>query len=254
MISIGVENISLSFGGETILDGINFSLNEGDKLGIVGVNGAGKSSLLRIITGEYMPDNGNIYVAKNHSIAVLDQHLALNPENDVLSEILSVFSSLVKLERELEEIQQKAESGNSEAAIQYSRLYEQFKETGGLLYRSKCRGMLLRFGFTEEMFSRKIENLSGGQKTRLALVKLLLTEPDIMLLDEPTNHLDTDTMFWLEDFLSKYKKTVITVSHDRFFLDRVCTKIFEIEYGSGKIYNGNYSSFFEQKKKRSRYT
>lgn len=248
MISIGVENISLSFGGETILDGINFSLNEGDKLGIVGVNGAGKSSLLRIITGEYMPDNGNIYVAKNHSIAVLDQHLALNPENDVLSEILSVFSSLVKLERELEEIQQKAESGNSEAAIQYSRLYEQFKETGGLLYRSKCRGMLLRFGFTEEMFSRKIENLSGGQKTRLALVKLLLTEPDIMLLDEPTNHLDTDTMFWLEDFLSKYKKTVITVSHDRFFLDRVCTKIFEIEYGSGKIYNGNYSSFFEQKK------
>ena len=116
------------------------------------------------------------------------------------------------------------------------------------MYRSKCRGMLLRFGFTEEMFSRKIENLSGGQKTRLALVKLLLTEPDIMLLDEPTNHLDTDTMFWLEDFLSKYKKTVITVSHDRFFLDRVCTKIFEIEYGSGKIYNGNYSSFFEQKK------
>ena len=195
-----------------------------------------------------MPDNGNIYVAKNHSIAVLDQHLALNPENDVLSELLSVFSSLVKLERELEDIQQKAESGNSEAAIQYSRLYEQFKETGGLLYRSKCRGMLLRFGFTEEMFSRKIENLSGGQKTRLALVKLLLTEPDIMLLDEPTNHLDTDTMFWLEDFLSKYKKTVITVSHDRFFLDRVCTKILEIEYGSGKIYNGNYSSFFEQKK------
>lgn len=116
------------------------------------------------------------------------------------------------------------------------------------MYRSKCRGMLLRFGFTEEMFSRKIENLSGGQKTRLALVKLLLTEPDIMLLDEPTNHLDTDTMFWLEDFLSKYKKTVITVSHDRFFLDRVCTKILEIEYGSGKIYNGNYSSFFEQKK------
>ena len=115
MISIGVENISLSFGGETILDGINFSLNEGDKLGIVGVNGAGKSSLLRIITGEYMPDNGNIYVAKNHSIAVLDQHLARNPENDVLSELLSVFSSLVKLERELEDIQQKAESGNSDS-------------------------------------------------------------------------------------------------------------------------------------------
>lgn len=173
MISIGVENISLSFGGETILDGINFSLNEGDKLGIVGVNGAGKSSLLRIITGEYIPDNGNIYVAKNHSIAVLDQHLALNPENDVLSELLSVFSSLVKLERELEDIQQKAESGNSEAAIQYSRLYEQFKETGGLLYRSKCRGMLLRFGFTEEMFSRKIENLSGGQKNKACSCKAI---------------------------------------------------------------------------------
>lgn len=211
MISIGVENISLSFGGETVLDEINFSLNEGDKLGIVGVNGAGKSSLLRIITGEYIPDGGNIYVAKNHNIAVLDQHLALNPENDVYSELLSVFSLLIETERALEDIQKKAESGDPDAAVQYSRLYEQFRDSGGLLYRSKCRGMLLRFGFNEEMFSRRTAELSGGQKTRLALVKLLLAEPDIMLLDEPTNHLDADTMFWLEDFLSKYKKTVITV-------------------------------------------
>ena len=247
MISVGCENLSLSFGGETILKNISFSLNDGDKLGIVGVNGAGKSSLLRMITGEYSPDNGKVYIAKEHTLAVLDQHPSLEPGRSIYDELLSVFGKLVRDEQLLEGFRIETEAGSEEAAGRYASLYDHFVSDGGLTFRSRCRGMLLRFGFDEGMFDRKTETLSGGQKTRLALVKLLLSEPDIMLLDEPTNHLDTETMFWLEDYLTGYKKTVITVSHDRYFLDRVCTKIMEIEYGRCKVYTGGYTSFIERK-------
>lgn len=249
MISIGCENLSLSFGGETVLENISFSLNDGDKLGIVGVNGAGKSSLLRMITGEYTPDGGKVYIAKEHTLAVLDQHPSLEPGRSIYDELLSVFGTLVRDERMLEQLRAETEAGSETAAERYASLYDRFVSDGGLTFRSRCRGMLLRFGFDERMFDRKTETLSGGQKTRLALIKLLLSEPDIMLLDEPTNHLDTETMFWLEDYLTGYKKTVITVSHDRYFLDRVCTKIMEIEYGRCKVYNGGYTAFTEQKKK-----
>lgn len=249
MISIGCENLSLSFGGETVLENISFSLNDGDKLGIVGVNGAGKSSLLRMITGEYTPDGGKVYIAKEHTLAVLDQHPSLEPGRSIYDELLSVFGTLVRDERMLEQLRAETEAGSETAAERYASLYDRFVSDGGLTFRSRCRGMLLRFGFDERMFDRKTETLSGGQKTRLALIKLLLSEPDIMLLDEPTNHLDTETMFWLEDYLTGYKKTVITVSHDRYFLDRVCTKIMEIEYGRCKLYNGGYTAFTEQKKK-----
>ena len=248
MIAVGCEDISLSFGGETVLSGISFSLGEGERLGIVGVNGAGKTSLLRIITGEYTPDSGNVFIAKEHSVGVLSQHPALDPDRSVSEEVLTVFSRLIREETQLEELRRQTEAGSAEAADRYAAALRRFDEGGGRVYRSRARAMLLRFGFDDGMASVPCSALSGGQKTRLALVKLLLEEPDIMLLDEPTNHLDTSTMFWLEEYLTAYKKTVITVSHDRYFLDRVCTKIFEIEYGRGKMYTGGYTAFSEKKK------
>ena len=248
MIAVGCEDISLSFGGETVLSGISFSLGEGERLGIVGVNGAGKTSLLRIITGEYTPDSGKVFIAKEHSVGVLSQHPALDPDRSVSEEVLTVFSRLIREETQLEELRRQTEAGSAESADRYAAALRRFDEEGGRVYRSRARAMLLRFGFDDGMASVPCSALSGGQKTRLALVKLLLEEPDIMLLDEPTNHLDTSTMFWLEEYLTAYKKTVITVSHDRYFLDRVCTKIFEIEYGRGKMYSGGYTAFSEKKK------
>ena len=247
MIAIGCENISLSFGGETVLDGVGFSLGEGGRLGIVGVNGAGKTSLLRVITGEYTPDSGSVYIARDHTLGVLSQHPTLDPERTVYEEVLSVFSGLIADEERLEELRIQTEAGDTEAADRYAAALRRFDDGGGRTYRSRCRSMLLRFGFDDGMMQVRCSALSGGQKTRLALVRLLLEEPDIMLLDEPTNHLDTATMFWLEEYLTSRKKTVVTVSHDRYFLDRVCTGIFEIEYGKGHYYSGGYTAYTEKK-------
>lgn len=247
MIAIGCENISLSFGGETVLDGVGFSLGEGGRLGIVGVNGAGKTSLLRVITGEYTPDSGSVYIARDHTLGVLSQHPTLDPERTVYEEVLSVFSGLNADEERLEELRIQTEAGDTEAADRYTAALRRFDDGGGRTYRSRCRSMLLRFGIDDGMMQVRCSALSGGQKTRLALVRLLLEEPDIMLLDEPTNHLDTATMFWLEEYLTSRKKTVVTVSHDRYFLDRVCTGIFEIEYGKGHYYSGGYTAYTEKK-------
>ena len=247
MIAIGCENISLSFGGETVLDGVGFSLGEGGRLGIVGVNGAGKTSLLRVITGEYTRDSGSVYIARVHTLGVLSQHPTLDPERTVYEEVLSVFSGLIADEERLEELRIQTEAGDTEAADRYAAALRRFDDGGGRTYRSRCRSMLLRFGFDDGMMQVRCSALSGGQKTRLALVRLLLEEPDIMLLDEPTNHLDTATMFWLEEYLTSRKKTVVTVSHDRYFLDRVCTGIFEIEYGKGHYYSGGYTAYTEKK-------
>lgn len=247
MIAIGCENISLSFGGETVLDGVGFSLGEGGRLGIVGVNGAGKTSLLRVITGEYTPDSGSVYIARDHTLGVLSQHPTLDPERTVYEEVLSVFSGLIADEERLEELRIQTEAGDTEAADRYAAALRRFDDGGGRTYCSRCRSMLLRFGFDDGLMQVRCSALSGGQKTRLALVRLLLEEPDIMLLDEPTNHLDTATMFWLEEYLTSRKKTVVTVSHDRYFLDRVCTGIFEIEYGKGHYYSGGYTAYTEKK-------
>ncbi len=206
MIAIGCENISLSFGGETVLDGVGFSLGEGGRLGIVGVNGAGKTSLLRVITGEYTPDSGSVYIARDHTLGVLSQHPTLDPERTVYEEVLSVFSGLIADEERLEELRIQTEAGDTEAADRYAAALRRFDDGGGRTYRSRCRSMLLRFGFDDGMMQVRCSALSGGQKTRLALVRLLLEEPDIMLLDEPTNHLDTATMFWLEEYLTSRKK------------------------------------------------
>ncbi len=248
MISISCENINISFGVDEILKNVSFALNEGERLGVIGVNGAGKSTLFKVITGEYTQNSGNVYIAKDKTLGVLAQENFFDDYGTVLSETLLAKQDLIEKERELEFLRIEIEKGNNDLAQRYATLHDWFTVNGGYEFRGRVKGTLKFMGFDEDMWNTRISNLSGGQKTRLAMVRLILKEPDIMLLDEPTNHLDTYSVEWLEEFLRTYKKTVIIISHDRYFLDRTATKILEIENGKGKVYNGNYSQFTEQKK------
>jgi len=248
MISISCENINMTFGSEEIIKKVSFALNEGDRLGIVGVNGAGKTTLFKVITGEYTPTDGSVYIAKDKTLGVLVQENAFDENGTVLGETMLAKQDLIDLEKEIEFLRRDLEKGNNELAARFTSLHERFTKEGGYEFRGRIKGTLKNMGFDESMWDVRISKLSGGQKTRLAMVRLILKEPDIMLLDEPTNHLDTYSVEWLEDFLRTYKKTVLIISHDRYFLDRAATKILEIENGKGKVYNGNYSSYTEQKK------
>ena len=247
MIILSFENIKLSFGVDVILENINFSINEGDKVGIVGVNGAGKTSLIKLITGEYKADTGNIYILKEKNIGILDQSVNFNNENTIYDEMLLSYQYLLDMESKLETLHLEIEKGNTEKAGSYANLLDKFTNEGGYEFRGRCKGILKNLGFGDEFLNLKILNLSGGQKTRLALARLLMNEPDILILDEPTNHLDINVLFWLESFLKTYKKTIIVISHDRYFLDNVTNKIYEVENKRGKMYNGNYSKFILQK-------
>ena len=224
MIAIGCENISLSYGIDVILDKITFSINEGEKLGIVGVNGAGKTTLIRILSGEAEPDEGNVYIAKNTSVGVLRQHVGYESEKSVYDALVSEFDP---------------------SGINDVNLLEQKKGE----YISRVKGFLKNLGFTDEqMNSVPVNTLSGGQKTRIALASLLLKEHGLLILDEPTNHLDISALNWLEDHIKSLKKTVLVISHDRFFLDKVTTNTLEIEHHKAKLYNGNLTLYANQKK------
>ena len=259
MISISCDNLSLSFGIDTILENVSFSLNDGDRLGIVGVNGAGKSTLFRLITGEYKQDTGAVYIAKDKTVGLLEQNTGLDSEKPVYEEMLSSFPALVSLEQRIADTQAAINAYETERKphddafhrliSDFSEMNETFESEGGYSYKNRIRAMLTQMGFGEEFWDIPIAKLSGGQKTRLALVRLLLWEPDILMLDEPTNHLDIDTLSWLEEHLRGYKKTILVVSHDRYFLDKITNKILEIEHKRGTLYNGNYSSYLEQKAK-----
>ncbi len=252
MIALSTQDINLSFGTDVILKNISFAVNDGDRVGIIGVNGAGKTSLFRIITGEYTPDSGAVYVQKGHTVGILEQNpdlSALPGETSCLEYMYTAHPHLLSLEREIERVESElslAASRGDDASVLAltTRLNEEnarFAREGGLEFRSRCRGMLLRLGFTEELITNKIRTLSGGQYTRLALARLLATEPDILMLDEPTNHLDIDALAWLESFIATYKKTVLIISHDRYFLDRTTNKTLSIRFGEAKLYHGNYT-------------
>lgn len=253
MIALSCGEVSLSFGTDVILQDISFAINDGDRLGIIGVNGAGKTSLFKIITGEYTPDSGAVYVQKGHTVGVLEQNAKLSSLPSDLSCIeymYTAYPALLSLEKAIAATEAAlTEAKGDDILTLTARLNEQngrFAAEGGLEFRSRCRGMLLRLGFDEELIERKISTLSGGQYTRLALARLLATEPDILMLDEPTNHLDIDALAWLEGFLSNYKKTVIIISHDRYFLDRTTNKTLWLRYGKARLYNGSYSKCKEQ--------
>ncbi len=253
MIALSVSDITLSFGMETVLKNISFAVNDGDRVGVIGVNGAGKTSLFRVITGEYKPDTGAIYLQKGYEIGCLEQNpdLSVLPSDTTpLEYMYSAFPALLSMERKISalevEITHLSDKGMHDAAVlkteELTELNRKYAAAGGLEFRSRSRSMLIRLGFEEELIERKISTLSGGQYTRLALARLLATEPDILMLDEPTNHLDIDALAWLESYIASYKKTVIIISHDRYFLDKTTNKTLHIRYGGAKLYNGNYTA------------
>ncbi len=256
MLAITVNELSMSFGTKEILNKISFSLEENDKLGIIGINGCGKSTLFKLIMGELEPSSGNIYIAKNKSVGILTQDCAFEVSElsgkTALEQMYSAFPELLLAERKLSSLEERmTRETDSESHIrlsaEYSELYEKYMAQGGGEYRARCASTLLKMGFEEALLSLPIVSLSGGQRTRLALARQLCREPDILLLDEPTNHLDTETVSVLEAYLKAYKKCVMIISHDRYFLDRVTNKTLSIEYCRAKLYNGNYSATVKQR-------
>ncbi len=254
MIAITVEDLSLSFGTKVVLENVSFSLDESDKLGIIGVNGCGKSTLFKLISGELSADRGNVYISKDKSVGILRQDDALsafcdeNEESSALEVMLHSFPELLAAEARLAELEKRLADGDGTAVAEYSALNEKFIADGGLEFRGRCASTLLKMGFDEQAQKRPIGSFSGGQRTRLALSRELCREPDILMLDEPTNHLDMETLGWLESFLSSYKKCVMVISHDRYFLDRVTNKTLCIEHTRAKLYNGGYTKSMEARK------
>ena len=257
MIALSTQDVCLAYGTDVILKDISFAVNDGDRVGIIGVNGAGKTSLFRIIAGVNEPDSGAVYIQKGHTVGMLEQNpnlTALPGEVTCLEYMYTAFPELLELESAIARTEallaQAANKGDHTLAVELTeRLTEQnriFAERGGLEFRSRCRGMLMRLGFEEALINQRIRTLSGGQYTRLALARLLATEPDILMLDEPTNHLDIDALEWLEGYLASYKKTVLIISHDRYFLDRTTNKTLHIQYSRAKLFHGSYTQCKEQ--------
>ena len=254
MIALSVSNLSFSVGTNPILSGVTFSVEEGDRLGIVGVNGSGKTTLLRLITGIEEPDEGGVYFAKDKIVGMMQQDdpfQVLEGEDTVLSQMYAAFPELCRDEARLAQMEEEMQSAPSNRLLSLSAAYERlntrFVDAGGLHYKSRCKSLLAKLGFGEDTYSRSVATLSGGQRTRLALARLLFREPDILILDEPTNHLDLDTMTWLEGHLAGYKKTLLLVSHDRYFLDRVTNKTLDIEHHKAKLYKCAYTEYKKQK-------
>lgn len=248
---LSCNDIKKSFGIKNILSNITFNINEKDKVALVGVNGAGKSTLFKIIVGEISKDSGDINIPKNAKIGYFSQNLNLNENNSLFDELLTVFSQIINMEFKLRELEQKMEIYKDEELNliikEYDKISTYLSENNSFDYNSRIKGVLKGLGFTEDDFYKEIKFLSGGQKTRVALGKILLEEPDILLLDEPTNHLDIKSIQWLENFLKSYSKALFIISHDRYFLNKIVNKVIELENTKSTIYNGNYSDYAEKK-------
>ena len=256
MIVLSCNNVSKYFGIDLIIKNITFSIGEGEKVGLVGVNGAGKSTLFKILCQELSYDEGELYIAKSARIGYLEQNNILDSDKKVYDEVVEVFTPLIEMERELRRLEEKiAQLGKKPSPPpelqllmeKYAHTLEEFDKKNGYGFRSEVRGVLRGLGFSEEEFQQPIIQLSGGEKTRVSLAKLLLSKPDILMLDEPTNHLDIEAVEWLEGFLRDYQGTVLMISHDRYFLDQLVTRIMEIENHQLESYNGNYTDFIKKK-------
>lgn len=248
---LSCNNISKAFVENTVLSNVSFHVEERERVAIIGNNGAGKSTLLKIIMKELAPDGGEVVISKNATVGYLAQHQRLEEGRTIYEELLSVKEDIIRTETRMREIEKDMQHAEGEALRllmdTYTRLTHEFELQNGYAYKSELVGVLKGLGFDEDEFTKPTSALSGGQKTRVALGKLLLTKPDIILLDEPTNHLDMDSIMWLENYLINYDGCVIIVAHDRYFLDRIVTKIIEIENAKATVYSGNYSAYAEKK-------
>lgn len=244
---LACHNISKAYGITEILNNINFHIEAKEKLAIVGINGAGKSTLLKIIMGEEEADEGQIVIGKDISVGYLAQHQTSFYDKTIFEELLSVKQNVIELQEQIRQLEQNMKNLKDEeleAALErYTRMNHTFEQQDGYAFESQVTGILKGLGFQETDFNRKVEELSGGQKTRISLGRLLLSRPDVILLDEPTNHLDLNSIAWLENYLKSYDGAVIIVSHDRYFLDKIVTKVVELENTKSTIYHGNYSYY-----------
>lgn len=257
MIVLSCKNISKSYGITEILKDITFSINEGDKIGIIGSNGEGKSTLFKILSKDLMQDDGEIFIDKNKSLGYLSQHLDLETSHTIYDEMLGVFKDLQSMEKKLADLEIKMNEPYDDSNADYhhklikdyTTYQDLYSHRGGYTYKGEISRILKGLGFFEDDFDRSILTLSGGQKTRVALCKLLLLSPDILLLDEPTNHLDLEAIEWLEEYLRTYKGTILVISHDRFFLDAVTNRTFQVINGHVNTYNASYTKFLDLREK-----
>ncbi len=258
MIILSAKNLSKVYGTDVIIEKASFHINAGDRIGIVGKNGAGKSTLLNMLCGELTYDDGDFFVGQNVRIGYLKQRENFRSDRTVMEEVTEIFRPLLDMERAMEEVaEQLNQLTEAEAAGKRDRLIQQqadlhdgYYRQGGDSFRSEIRGILSSMAFTPDFYDKPISTLSGGERTRLALAALLLEKPDLLMLDEPTNHLDIGTLKWLEQYLSGYKGTIVVVSHDRYFLNQIVNRIFEVEHHHLTCYDGNYDAFAQQKRLR----
>ncbi|MBP3398873.1 MAG: ABC-F type ribosomal protection protein [Erysipelotrichaceae bacterium] len=240
---------TFSYGADTVFSNIQFEVRDTEKIAIVGRNGCGKSTLLKVILGDLTLDSGTIHRMNGITIGSLKQEVFHDDQKILKDELMSVFDELIQMQHELDELTQKMADDYSDKIMErYANLQHAFEEKGGYTYQSELMNVLTRFGFDEADLRRPVGTFSGGQRTRLAFVKLLISKPDILLLDEPTNHLDLETIKWLEGYLKRYPKAVVVVSHDRAFLDEMADVVYEIEFEEMTRYTGNYTSFVQQKR------
>lgn len=247
---LSISQLQKNFGTTPILKNISFKVEDKEKIALIGVNGAGKTTLFKILAGELDYDGGSISWTKNSQVGYLSQHFDFNDQDTIYECMLHVFDELIEMENTIHELEEQMANSSENLSIimrRYDDLMHAFQDKEGYSYKSKIVGVLKGLGFTEKDFTKKIEVLSGGEKTRLSLGKLLLKEPELLLLDEPTNHLDIDAITWLEGYLKSYRKAVLIISHDRYFIDQVVSSIIEIENGKSIVYKGNYQYYATQK-------
>ena len=250
MPSLSVRNLEVTFVDRTLFKGVSFDVEARDKMGFIGANGVGKTTLFRVLSGELSPTSGTVAFEKNTRVGYMEQHSCKNPEVSVFDELVSVFGYLMDVERETAEVTAAIENKSGDLSSLVERqtaLIEEYENRGGLTYKSRTRSALLGLGFSEKDFDMQVGSLSGGQRSKLCLAKLLLSESNFLLLDEPTNHLDIKSVGWLEDFLRDFKGAMIIISHDRYFLDNVTNKTVELEHQKAMCYKGAYSEFVKKK-------
>ena len=256
MIVLSAQNVAKSFGINTVLKDVSFTLQQGDRMGLVGVNGCGKSTLMKIIAGLDAPDSGEISMVRGTRVGYLAQQDMVTHGASIWAELEKVYEPVFEMEKRLRVLEKEMEhahenpSSFSQLSSEYDRLTRRFEEADGYAWKSMVTGVLNGLGFSPNQYEQSVDSLSGGEKTRLCLARLLLQKPDLLLLDEPTNHLDMETLQWLENYLAAYKGSVLVISHDRYFLDHVCNCMVEILMGTAEQYSGNYTRYIAQREER----